>query len=424
MIDRFKIVFKSTFVQNVAKLTSGTVISQLISLATAPVLYRMYEKDSYAVLGLYMGASAVLGTFSTMQLSQAILLEKEDQDAINVIWLVRIINLFFSVLTLFIVLFFGEYISTLLRNNDISFWFYFLPVTILFSGQNEIYRVWANRRKCYNIITLNTVLLAVITPSIMLGFVFLGFTNELGIMTGFIVGQIIPTVLLGLKLNGSINRISRNIHFKNLIFTLRKHISFPKYTMPSEFINRLSNQLPIFLLSHFVGSAYVAAYNLSIRMLAIPVQFLGSSISEVFRQKAVDDLHTYGNCRTLFIKTLITLGLFALLPLIVTSIFAPTIFRIAFGENWILAGKLAQLFSFLYFLKLIVSPLSYLYILANKQKEDFYWHIWILISNALILYIGFSFLSNIDLVLILFVANYCFIYLIYLFNSYKYSFIK
>src|SRR5688572_7589497 len=83
----------SPFVRNVSKLTGGTALAQLVSLATAPVLYRMYDKEFYGTLGVFMAITGVLGAFSHFQYIQAVILEKEDKDALQSLWLWRTINL-------------------------------------------------------------------------------------------------------------------------------------------------------------------------------------------------------------------------------------------------------------------------------------------------------------------------------------------
>ena len=81
MIERVGQSLKSDFIRNVATLASATTIAQAVSILTAPVLYRIYDKEDYGTLGQYMAIVAVVGVFSTMQYHQVILLEKDDDDA-------------------------------------------------------------------------------------------------------------------------------------------------------------------------------------------------------------------------------------------------------------------------------------------------------------------------------------------------------
>ena len=142
---------QSDFIKNVATLATGTTLAQAVSIFTAPVLYRIYSKVDYGTLGLYMAITGIIGVFSTMQYLQPILLEKEDDEAKKVMWLNRVINTFVTLLVFLLVLGLGKYVGQWLNNQDIIPWLYLIPVSIFFTGQNEIFKVWANRKKKFKI---------------------------------------------------------------------------------------------------------------------------------------------------------------------------------------------------------------------------------------------------------------------------------
>jgi O-antigen/teichoic acid export membrane protein len=49
---------------------------------------------------------------------------------------------------------------------------------------------------------------------------------------------------------------------------------------------------------------------------------------------------------------------------------APAAFPWLFGERWALAGDLVQILALVYFVRLVVSPLSYNYYIAGRNLED------------------------------------------------------
>lgn len=423
MISKIKQLFKnqskSEFTRNVSKLTSATAIAQLISIGTAPILYRIYDKEAYGSLGLYMAITSILGVFSTMQYLQVIMLEKEDEDAINAMWLNRLINTGFAILVgLAIVLFFPIFVSWA-DNPALSKWFWMIPVGIFFAGQNEIFRVWANRKKEYNLLTFNGIFLAVLTPiiSISLGF---WIKNETGLFVGLLVGQSLPALIL---LIGLVNKYEigfSKLNLKTLKTLFFKHHTFPLYALPSEFVNRFSNQLPVFLLNHFAGISAVGVYNLAIRMLGLPVSFIGGAISTVFQQRASEDYNKTGSCRAIFVKTLKSLSLISVAPTLMIIFFGPQLFGFAFGETWREAGVYAQLLIVMMILRLIASPLSYTFFIAGKLKLDFIFHIGIMLTTSLALYIGLYYFS-IEVGLFLFSLTYSLWYFLYLIEGYKFS---
>jgi O-antigen/teichoic acid export membrane protein len=418
--NKLREIFKSDYLKNVATLSAGTTFAQLISIGTAPVLYRIYDKVDYGTLGLYMAITGVIGVFSTMQYLQPILLEKEDDDAKKIMWLNRIINTVITSLVLLLVFLFGELVGRLFNNEAITPWLYLVPISIFFSGQNEIFRVWANRKKKYKIMSFNAILTALLVPavSITTGLLYIG---PLGLFLGLLTSQVIPPIVLLIALTKNEDLGLKYFSWNEIKIKAKAYSDFPLYSLPSEFISRFINQLPVFMLSTYAGPAVVGVYNLSVRMLGLPVQLVGGAISEVFKQKAIQDYKEIGNFNNIFIKTFKTLGIISLIPIIVILLYGPELFAFVFGLEWIESGVLAQILITVFMLKLIISPLSYSYVINNKLKEDLFWHIYILCSMGLIFLIGFKVTDDYKQILIVYTVNYSLIYFLYLSRSYLFS---
>jgi len=417
ILDKIK---QSDFIKNVATLATGTTLAQSISIFTAPVLYRIYSKVDYGTLGLYMAIIGVIGVFSTMQYTQPILLEKEDDNAKTVMWLNHIINTGLTILVFLIVLGLGRFIGTFLNNEAIRPWLYLAPISIFFNGQNEIFRVWANRKKKYKIMSFNAILSAILVPitSISIGLLHKG---PLGLFLGLLISQIIPPIVMLIVITKNEDLGFKYFNWNLIKIKAKEYSNFPLYTLPSEFINRFTNQLPVFMLSTYSGPATVGVYNLCVRMLGLPIQLIGSAVGEVFKQKATLDFNTQGRFDSIFLKTLKILIITSIPPLLFILFFAPKIFGFIFGAKWIESGVFAQILILMYMLKLITSPLSYSYIIRNRLKEDMYWHLYMLGSMSLVFFWGFKLTDNYKLILFIFMLNYSFVYLIYLIRSYLFS---
>jgi len=417
LLNKYK---SSDGLKNITKLTSANIIAQLISISTAPILYRIYNKEFYGTLGIYMAIVGVIGVFSTLQYLQTIMLEKEDENAINAMWLNRFINIAFTLIVLFLIIVLLPFIVKWLKNPLLNKWIWFIPFSIFFNGQNAIFSVWANRKKEYNILTFNNTLLAITTPivSIALGLL---VNNETGLFLGLFVGQMFPSLILYFALKRKYNLGFSQTNKSNIFKLAKDYKSFPIYSLPSELINNLTNQLPVFMLNSFVGVAAVGVYNLAVRMLGMPISLIGGSISSIFQQKATEQYNMYGNCRPIFVKTLKSLLAISILPTLIIIFFGPQLFSFVFGSKWHEAGIYAQILIALFMGKLIVSPLSYTFLIAKKQKEDFLWHVWMLVSNIFIFYFMFKLNFGVKYVLLVYSLNYLMIYLIYVVKSYKFS---
>lgn len=413
-------LWKSEFFRNALTLVSGTTLAQAVSIVTAPILYRLYEREDYGTLGLYMAITGIIGPFSTMQYTHSILLEREDKNAHDAVWLTRIINITLSVITLIVIVPSYRLLGQLFNNPEIRPWLLILPLSIFFGGQTEILRMWANRKKAYNILTQNSMLTAFLVPAISIP---LGIWVEgpLGLFVGLLSSQVLPTIVLGVDLRKRHGLKWTGFYLPNIKALAKRYIDFPKYSLPSDFINRFTNQLPVFMLSAYSGPAIVGVYNLTIRMLGLPISLISSAVSAVFRQKATEDFHRLGNCKDIFIKTLKSLVALSILPFLILMIFGPDIFALVFGEKWREAGVFGRILGTLFLFRFFVSPLSFLFYLRQKIKEDLFWHLWMLVSNVIIFYLGFEVLHSYLLALGLFCMNYVLIYIVYLYRSFVFS---
>jgi O-antigen/teichoic acid export membrane protein len=408
----------SLFLQNVATLASGSTFAQAISVFTAPILYRIYDKEDYGTLGLYMAIVGVIGVFSTLQYDHAILLEKDDEDAKVLMWLNRIINTGVALLTFLIVIFFGAPLGNMLGNPEIIPWLYLAPFSIFFSGQGQIFSVWANRKKKYRILTMNSILTALSVPAVSIS---VGVFNNgpLGLFLGIVTSSVIPTIILLVALSREESFRWSHLHVQSIKLKIKEYKKFPIYNLPSAFIGVFSKQLPVFFLSRYAGPASVGMYNLCVRMLAIPAQIIGNAISSVYRQRAIEDLHTKSNFLDIHKKTFKGLFLVSIIPILSMLIYGPDIFSFVFGAEWIESGVISQILIVMFAFQLIISPLSYAYIIKEKLPENMLIHTYILISSSLIFYLGFEANKYYLNVLMLYGINYSIVYLIYLIRSFK-----
>jgi O-antigen/teichoic acid export membrane protein len=408
---------QSEFALNSFKILSGTTIAQLFSVVMAPILYRIYDKEDYGVLGLFMAILGVVGVFSTLQYNQLILLVKTDEEANQAEKLNRIINLIFSLTTIPLIIVFGNKLAEYFNSPDLNTWLFLLPIQIFFSGQSEIFRVKANRMKKYSTLSMNTILSAFITPLVSL---VLGFSIEgpFGLFLGLILGQLISTIYLQFKVKSvKILKISLS-EFREMIKIAKRHYKFPLYSLPSELINRAGRQLPVFLIGYLSGESAVGVYNLCSRMLSLPVTLISGAVSEVFKKRVIDEYHAIGNCKKIFKNTAKMLLLIGVFPTILLLIFGPELFSYVFGNKWLEAGIYAQILSPMYLLQLIVSPLTYFYYLKEKLGEDLILHICYIGSLFLLFCIPPSYLSLIGTLIIFTIIN-CILYGIYFLRSFQ-----
>lgn len=412
-------VLKSDFFKNTLWITSGTTIAQAISFFTAPILTRIYLPDDYGMLGLYMVFCTIIGTFSSLQYSNAIVISENDRIAKEVLNLSLIINISIATLGAVAIFLTRNWISEVYKSPHLRDWILLAPISIFFAGLNNIFSAWGVRKKAFKLLSKNRIYTAVLSPifSISIGY-FLG--GPLGLFLGLLISQILPTLRMGYFFYRN-DKLRLTINKEALSIVIRKFSNFPKFSLPADFINSFSNQIPVIILSQVAGQAVIGWYGISVRMLVMPIALIASAIGEVFRQRAAIDYYTNGNCRPIFLKVLKSLFLISILPFGMLILFAPEIFSFFFGVKWRGAGEITSILGVLYFFKFIVSPLSYVVYVAQKQWISLITDILLIATVGLIYYIGIHYKLDYKTIIFIYALSYSFLYLITLYLSYKFS---
>lgn len=420
MLKKLRNYTKSEFVVNASKLMTGTVISQVIPIAAAPILSRIYEPADYGILGLYMSVTGLISMFGTLQYSSAIVVASNEEEVRSIINLCLRLLAIFAGVTLIAVLVLHNFIGTWLKSEPLKYWLLAAPFSIVLNGLSGIFGSYAIRTKQFALVSRNRVASTIGSTAVSLTVGYLTH-NPIGLFAGLWTNQFINGILLSVSALRKTGESWKAILKSTYAEVKMKYINFPKFSLPSDFINNFTNQIPVFMLNAYGSPAAVGNFNMSNRILGMPITFISSAFGEVFRQKAAEDYNRTGSCRDVFIKTFKTLSFLSVLPFAVLAILGPQIFSFVLGAKWIEAGKFAQIMSIMYFFRFTVSPLTYIYYIANKQKEDFYLHFLFLLISFVSFYVGFKVSGSVFISILIYAILYSFIYLIYLLRSYKYS---
>ena len=88
---------------------------------------------------------------------------------------------------------------------------------------------------------------------------------------------------------------------------------------------------------------------------------------------------------------------------------APWLFPFVFGQKWKMAGEYAQILTPMFFLKFITSPLSSMYIIAQKQRLELIGQIF-LFSSVLVSFAAGYYFSSPVIALIVYASAYSCMY--------------
>lgn len=358
-------IIQGQFAKNVSVLTAGTIIVQTISALISPVLSRLYNPEDFGLLAVFTACVSLLIVIGSFRYEPAILIPKENSEANQLLNLSIAINLLFALTIFLVTLIFNHQIASLLGNEKLGFWLYFIAPVFLAAGIAQSLTNWYNRNKNYKIISGTRIYQSSINSGLSLGLGLLNF-NTLGLIISMIASQLLSSFYL-IKKSG-LSLLNFSFDKSNLTKVAKKYKEFPFYSLPSAVLDTFSINSIIFLLSYFFSDSLTGSYSFSLRILSIPSVVIGASIGQVFFQRISEAHINKENIRDVIFKTWKVLALIGIIPALVIFFFGEDLFRIIFGMKWAEAGLISRYLCILTFVSLLSSPTSSAMIVLKKQK--------------------------------------------------------
>ena len=260
---------------------------------------------------------------------------------------------------------------------------------------------WNSRTRLFKRLSLSKVSSSISTTSTQLTLGVVGKPGPGGLVYGSVIGQTVSTLILGAQIwRDDRSRIIKSLNLRKIYEGSIRHYKFPLIDTWSALMNSISWQLPAFLLAYFFSPAIVGFYSLGFRLLQLPMSFIGSSISQVFFQRASRAL-SEGTLPALVESVFRMLVIIGMFPILILTIIGSDVFTVIFGRAWTEAGVYVQILSLWAFIWFISTPLSTIYVVVEKQHFGFHYNFFNLTTRLLSLVIG-GMLGNARIALALF----------------------
>lgn len=408
---------KNNYARNIMVLITGTGLAQALPIAISPILTRIYSPEEFGVFALYMAIVAILSVLVAGRYELAIMLPKDDKDAANILGLSLMLSFVVSALLFALVLVFGSNIASILNAPEIRKWLYWIPLSTVLTGVYQSFNYWSNRRSHYSRLAISRVFQSTGAAGGQLSG---GFSNmgAAGLVGGQIFGQAISTLMLGKLILKDDREELVCINLSDMLSQAGRYKRFPQFLIVAHGFNTASSQMVIVLLNSLFSSAVAGLYMLTQRVLGAPITLVANAIGDVFRQEASYSYAHKGECLAIYKRTLKKLLLISTLPFIVFYFIAPDLFSVIFGKDWQVAGEYAQILTPMFYLRFVTSPLSTMFMIAEKQKLDLFWQIALFILTSSALLLGYFF-NDIATALFFYMLSYSFLFFINGVMTYK-----
>lgn len=396
---------------------TGTGLAQAIPIAVSPILTRIYSPEDFGKFALYLSIVSILSIVVTGRYELAISLPKKERDAFNILILSILLTTALSFILLLIILIYKTEIIKIIGGEKISDWIYWIPISTFLSGVLSNLNYWNNRKEYYKNLAISRVAQSSSGAVTQLS---MGLINSgaQGMLFGQMFGQVVSIYFL-IKNKYMIEMLGIiKINWNNILHISLEYKDFPRIMIIAHGFNAASSQMPVILLSTLFNATTAGYYLLIQRVMGMPMTLISSAFGDIFRQEASKAYVSTGDCRVIFKQTFMRLFLFAILPFSIFFFTAPDIFMLIFGEEWKIAGDYARILTPMFFLQFVTSPLSSVFMIAQKQKIDLFWQITLLSLVVFALMLGAG-IDSVTTSLVLFSISYCSMYILNVVIAYR-----
>lgn len=335
---------------------TGTTIAQAIPVGISPILTRLYSPHDFGVFALFGSVTVIFGAVANGRYELAIMLPRDDDDALNIAALGLGIAAALAFALLFVVILFNSQIALTLGSEDVGPWLYVTPFAVLLLGLHNVLTYYNARQKHYQDIARSNVIKALVLAVVQLA---MGLAKAGA--AGLISGQVVSNLAANVKLFRNTiagKDVKRVIGATSIRRNARLYKDFPLFSLWGVLANTLSVNLVNVLISRFYVVSTLGQYALVYRAMALPASLIGNAIGQVFFQQASEQRRVKGSAMGVFVTTfrrLVAIGapLYAVAYFVVEDLFV-----IVFGEEWRPAGRYAKILVPLFAIRFVVSPLS------------------------------------------------------------------
>lgn len=377
-----KTYLSSDIVKNISILFFGTILAQLIPFLASPILTRLYTPEAFGLFSIFLSLSLIFASFSTGKYELAIMLPRKENKAFYLFVLAMAFSLILNIIFLLVLLCFNVEVAKIIQFSGGVEYLYLCPLLAFVTAIYTSSQYFFNRKQQYKKITNNKLVQA--TLIIFAQMIFAKFLNVLGLMVGHLLGCILAVLNL---IKGEFKNEKRyliSISLKRLLLVAKEYKKFPIFFSFSYGLNTfVTNIIPILLTTSF-GLKYAGFYVLVQRTLGMPASMIVSSISGVFFQKAT----TQQDCRKLYLIISLSLFLVGLPFVLVFYYYAPILFQYMFGKDWTIAGEIASILAFVYWLSISTNCVAQFSTIHQKVVYNIGWQIILLGGVLVAWYLG------------------------------------
>jgi lipopolysaccharide exporter len=368
-------MLKSSYSSRIFKLVGSSVIAQLITVLSSPLLTRLYSPEDFGLFSLYLSFTGIMGPICAFNLELAIQRQETDDKAFGIFELGVLTSLVNA--TLFSILFFVLVWFELLGFGVLHWSYAFLVmITLLAISSFGLSRFLLIRLTDFGTINSVTIVRGAIRSGLqcLLGVL---ATGSIGLVMGETLGRAAGNFRMISRFKDRLDFWNRPESFKERFVSLK---NYPLYVAPSTLINATATLIPVILINKYFSVELAGLYGLVIRAVDLPVGVIGSSVADAFFERAH---HEKEKLKELIWTHVFWLFLIAIVGAAGVFFTAEMLFEVVFGDAWGGAGKVLVLLLPHFIFQFSIYPVSRTLHLIGRERFKLVYDLMAFISAIL-----------------------------------------
>jgi len=351
------------------KLGTGTILAQIISLVSIPIISRIYNPAEYGHLTLILSVTAILIPVATFRIETLIVVSDTDEEAAKLLSISANLALAVSA-TLFAITFTKYFIfenSSFMHALITSFLF---AMVLMAQSIGVLMVQVALRAHKDSDIARSSVIQNL---SISFAQVVTGIWSPSGsaLISSYVAGRIVGITPLWRETRKILSKRGGDSRR-----TLEKYMAQFKASSPLVFASVIDSAilgLPIILITTQFGLQYSGYIGITQTILTVPITLVGGAFGSVILSELSSNIRDNQDStrrNATIIRTFSKyLFYFSITFAIVTLLFGSAIFKLIFNDNWLEASRLVGYLAVPFGVSLLWQPLMSVYFASQQWNK-------------------------------------------------------
>ncbi len=323
-----------------------------------------------------MSVGGVFVIVATADYYNAIVLPKTEKKAVAC-FQVAFVCLLAVTFVCAVSVFFKNQIAELFKTPEFSSYYFLMPIYVFVTVIWQMLSFWYTRQKAFVKIARYQISNSFLNSSAKY------VQGLLGVSGGLIFSSVFaPMLAVSLSVVFKFNS-SLRLLFKVDTCACREvaleYQNFPKYSLPKTVVTYLNGNLPVLLLTPFVGVSEIGFFGMALTLAFRPLNMISGSLYQVFYQRTCEQVNDKLPI-VHFYKKLARNSLMLLVPSFLVLFFVlPYMVVFLLGDAWEPTATIIQYMLPWLGVNVINATINYLVDVFAKQKEN----MWIEVARAL-----------------------------------------